>query len=551
MTHPPRSLPALVLLLELALGSSLAVAGAAATEPPAAVTEFVRAVPVTAAEPVATGLRGIDTPALAAHLHFLASPALAGRGLDTPSLEVAAEYLAAQLRIAGVAPFGSGSGPAAYFQELPLRRIAPPTGELTVEHAAGESGRGRSYRSGVDLLLSGAPVGALRGPVVDAGWGVREPQLGRDDWRGLDVRGRLVLVRAGAPGGPEWRTDELVGRWDATDEDDRDDAKLAIARELGAAALLVVEKDDFAARLARGELAEEESFAPFAADDEDDGPPRIRVSSAVARALLGEPSGGEAVLPRGPLPGVAVELRVEAVERTALARNVLGILPGSDPARRDEAVVLGAHYDHLGTRDGRVHPGADDNASGVAALLEIARAFAAAPRSPRRTLVFAFWTGEEEGHLGSRFYLRSPRWPLAQTAAYLNLDMIGHPWRREEIAELLADREVPDATTFLGSFEPADFVELGLPAERPELDAALRAGGAATGLTLHFDRTDGKHGGSDYRGFARRGVPFIRFFGNFFPGYHEPGDTADALAPEQVRRVARLAFATAWELADR
>jgi Zn-dependent M28 family amino/carboxypeptidase len=230
---------------------------------------------------------------------------------------------------------------------------------------------------------------------------------------------------------------------------------------------------------------------------------------------------------------------------------VLGILPGSDPARRDEAVVLGAHYDHLGTRDGRVHPGADDNASGVAALLEIARAFAAAPRSPRRTLVFAFWTGEEEGHLGSRFYLRSPRWPLAQTAAYLNLDMIGHPWRREEIAELLADREVPDATTFLGSFEPADFVELGLPAERPELDAALRAGGAATGLTLHFDRTDGKHGGSDYRGFARRGVPFIRFFGNFFPGYHEPGDTADALAPEQVRRVARLAFATAWELADR
>ena len=107
---------------------------------------------------------------------------------------------------------------------------------------------------------------------------------------------------------------------------------------------------------------------------------------------------------------------------------MIGVLAGSDPKLRDEAVVLGAHLDHLGRSGDVVFPGADDDASGVSALLEVARAFADLESRPRRTLVFAFWTGEEDGKFGSGHYARHPLWPLARTVAYVNLDMIGHPW---------------------------------------------------------------------------------------------------------------------------
>ena len=100
---------------------------------------------------------------------------------------------------------------------------------------------------------------------------------------------------------------------------------------------------------------------------------------------------------------------------------------GTDPVLRDHAVVIGAHVDHLGRSGDTIYPGADDNASGVAALLEMARAFASSPVKPKRSLAFAFWTGEEEGKLGSGYYVRHPHWPLERTAVYLNLDMIGHP----------------------------------------------------------------------------------------------------------------------------
>jgi Zn-dependent M28 family amino/carboxypeptidase len=147
--------------------------------------------------------------------------------------------------------------------------------------------------------------------------------------------------------------------------------------------------------------------------------------------------------------------------------------------------------------------------------------------------------------------VKHPLWPLARTTAYLNLDMIGHPWTMEEIRTLVADTGLPKGEEFLARVKPADFAEPGLAVDAPELAAALLRAGPGTGLALHLDRTDGTSGGSDYRDFARARVPWIRFFGNFFPGYHEPGDTPANLDPAQVQRMAHLAFATAWRLANR
>jgi len=134
---------------------------------------------------------------------------------------------------------------------------------------------------------------------------------------------------------------------------------------------------------------------------------------------------------------------------------------------------------------------------------------------------------------------------------YLNLDMIGHPWTPEELKTLVADTRLEKGADFLAAVKPADFIELGVAEWAPDLGPVLVQAARATGLALHLDWTDGKNGGSDYRDFARKGRPWVRFFGNFFDGYHEPTDTVERLDAGQVLKMTRLALASAWLLADR
>ena len=534
------------------------VAALAAAQQPApspAAADFVLPDPAAALPaPIAAGAAAIRAEALAAHIAFLASPALAGRGLGTPGLEAAAEYGAAALALAGVEPFGDPPGGGAarpsYFQAVPVREVSEYALALTVERSDGEHRTARSFAAGVDCIAPALPPQTIAAPLVFAGHGVREEGAGHDDYRGLDVRGAVVVTLAGVPDGPAWDDAARRERWAGKDGHGGDRARAEAARALGAAALLVVERDDWAARLADADGAGPRFFLPLEEERDPDGrPPLLRVSPAVGE-LLGV-LGAAGPPAHGRLPELAAVVEARGRERIVPARNVLGIIRGSDGSVAHEAVVIGAHLDHLGTVAGAVHPGADDNASGVAALIEIARVLAAAPVRPRRPVVLALWTGEEEGHLGSLHYAAHPRWPLAGTVAYLNLDMIAHPWLANEIADLVHGAGLPDADAFLARVTPAEFVEPGVASWAPELAEVLRSAGQALGLALHLDRTDGRHGGSDYRAFARRNVPFVRFFGNFFPAYHEPGDTADALDPAQAQRVARLACATAWLLADR
>ena len=494
--------------------------------------------------PVAAAVAALRAPALAAHIGFLASPALEGRGLASRGLDAAAEYAAAYLALAGIPPLSEKT----YFQPVPLREITGGTGAIEVERRRGDDVDWRAFSSGVDALIPQIPARSLTGNVVFAGYGIREASPERDDYRGLDVKGKIVVLFGGAPEGAAWRTPALVERWAAEKADDRYTAKRELAQGLGALAVLAVEGDDWATKILPKNKPDEKTFWRLEDDGlDDDGILLARVSPAVGAALLGGPVSGT---PRA-LPGVTVTLRTSGKERTLVARNVAGVLAGSDPKLAGEAVVLGAHLDHLGIVDGAIHPGADDNASGVAALLEIARAFAASRERPKRTLVFVFWTGEEEGKFGSAHWVRHPLWPLAKTAVYLNLDMIGHPWTLEEMQKLVADSDLKDAGRFLESLKPADFAEPGVADFAPDLGPVLARAARGTGVSLHLDRTPGVHGGSDYRDFARARVPFLRFFGNFFKGYHEPLDTPAGVDPKEIEKTARLALATAWLLADR
>jgi hypothetical protein len=532
----------LAALLALAAPVEGQAAGAPATAQKDASSDFVLPGPAEPLpEPLRAAVEGLRVEALAAHVRFLASPALEGRGLGSLGLEAALEYAASQLALVGVAPLGPS-----FFQAVPYREIREPGGSVELERRSGESAQRRVFLSGTDVVVPPQPARSVTAPVVFAGFGIREAAPARDDYRGLDVRGKVVVLREGLPPGDAWKAKELVSKYVEGDAEERWDAKVKTAKALGAIGVLAVEGEKWTERLTGKEKPEPFAFRSVVETTE---PLVVRSAPVVLEALLGAPPKPDEA-PRA-LTGTSATLRATGVERLGLSRNVVGVLPGSDPSLKDEAVVLGAHVDHLGRVDGVVHPGADDNASGVAALLEIARSLASAPVRPKRKVVFAFWTGEEEDKIGSGHWVRSPLWPLGRTAAYLNFDMIGHPWLAGEIRTLVNGAGLPDAEGVLSRLKPEEFVEPGLASWAPDLGPVLARAGRATGLTLHLDWTEGVNGGSDYRDFARARVPFVRFFGNFHPAYHEPEDTPEALDPAQVRRVARLGLATAWLLADR
>ncbi len=259
----------LVLPVSLLLTVTLPAAARGEAPKPAAVADdFVSAQPVQPMPAaLAAALAGIKAPALAAHVGFLASPALQGRGLGSRGLDAAAEYAAATLALAGIPPLADGG----YFQAVPVREVSDLAGEVTVERAAAGGTASRTFRSGVDCILPEVAPGALSAGVVFASYGIREPGL-RDDYEGLDVRGKAVLVLAGAPAGAQWRTPALAEKYDAAEARERWAAKLETARALGAAAVLAVEAGDFLTSV----LAKEPPQARSSSPSRRTRPPRRR-----------------------------------------------------------------------------------------------------------------------------------------------------------------------------------------------------------------------------------------------------------------------------------
>jgi hypothetical protein len=473
-------------------------------------------------------LAGLETAPITQHLAFLTNPQQEGRGLGTRGLEATARYLEQQLKGAGWSPLGTS-----FRQAVPLREVRPEGGFIRLASRSGSI----TFRAGRNAVLPAIAPGTLSGQAVFVGFGIQEPLLNHDDFRGIDLRGKVVVFLDGCPPGQAWLTPSLVEKYTSPRPADRYDSRLALLEKLGAKAAIALE-EGLDRRLAEGKEPALPYFLAARGVPVSGEPPLARVSLTEDLRTLALAGGS----------GTAT-LSIRGRVRVLRSCNVLGRLVGAAPALRQEAILLGAHMDHLGMPGGVLHPGADDNASGVAALLELTRVLSLSPIRPRRTLLVAFWTGEEEGKFGSGHYTRQPRWPLARTKAYLNLDMIGHPWTASDLRALVADAKGPKA--FLEGLEPAQFAESGLSPAHPEFRPILAEAGHGTGMSLHLDWTDGKNGGSDYRDFARLDVPFVRFFGSYFPDYHKPGDTLDKLDPEQVKRMARLVLATAWLLADR
>jgi hypothetical protein len=464
-----------------------------------------------------------------ADINFLASPQLKGRDTGSPENNRAAKFIADEFRRAGLEPLAPEDGKKEYFQYFTVT-VGAELGKqnhLRVEKAASHE----ALRLGEDYQpFNYSENGEARLPVVFAGFGITAPEYHYDDYQGLDVKDKAVLVLRNEP-----QKDDEKSIFDGRQPTQHSALinKAINARNHGARAMILVND-----ALAPGE---DDRLIPF---DSLSGPQNpgillLQVKRGVADAWL-VPSGKTLSALQKPIDdkletqstaieGLAVDLRVDVRHIHAQTQNVAGLLRGSDPQLAQEAVVVGAHYDHLGLgrhdaldpdASGQVHPGADDNASGTAAVLELARLLAPRRGELKRSVIFLTFSGEELGLLGSAHYTAHPLWPLEKTVAMLNLDMVGR---------------VRDSKLFVGGTGTS-------PAFAKILEAANTTG-------LHLESSRSGYGSSDHTSFYVKDIPVLFFFSGLHSDYHRATDTPDKIDAGQEARVADLAERTLLALA--
>jgi hypothetical protein len=478
----------------------------------------------------------IEPDGVLQHIKFLASDELKGRGDGSPELERAADYIAEQFKVAGLRPGVHGSD---WFQpfELVAGLLVGAGNELTI---AGPDGRTARFVLGTSYFpLSATPNDNPATPstllddvpVVFAGYGISASGMQYDDYAGVDVNGKAVLIFSHEP--QESRRDSRLNG-DRPIRETTLYAKAAAARTRGAKALLVVSDPSHS-----NDPADYGLFN-IDADPEDHAIPVLRIRRAEIQPLLAA-WGLDRVASEidrdlksrsRVLRGATVHYSEHFTPNRRTVRNVVGLLPGSDPAKAAQAIVVGAHYDHVGLggrfsaapdRTGQIHNGADDNASGTASIIEMARAAAADRARFPRTLVFVAFAGEERGLLGSAHYTEDPAVPMSDTVVMVNLDMVGRSNGKVDVSGLEMS---------------ATLVE--------DIHAAADAVGG-----MEILRQGPGAGRSDDSSFLDKRVPAINFFTGFHPDYHRPTDDWEKIDARGTARVASLALEFAARIAER
>ncbi len=516
---------------------------------PAAALAALSALPCLAdpaAEAAAATIRARD---MRARIEFLASDELEGRATLQRGNDAAAKYVASEMRRVGLSPAGTDGS---FFQDVPLWVSSYKYNYFLEMRFQGEHERLEFEGFKHFTIGPGSGNDTVEGGVVFAGYGITAPEYGWDDYKDLEVTGKVVLVFRHEP-----QENDPKSAWDgkkmtrhATFE-----SKVENARAHGAAAIAILndplgehvplfQSVDVVpeAMVSRTSIGFEQGKAPR---NEAGGMPVVFLTMETACKILhrtveeliaiqkdidGTGNSGTFTVPGDLKIRTQVVGRLQTTEKKT-ARNVVGVLPGSDASRMDEVLVIGAHYDHLGSfgsGDDTIHNGADDNASGTAGMLEVAEALCSMEQRPDRTIVFVAFTGEEIGLLGSRYYVDHPLFPLEKTVGMVNLDMIG--------------RDAND--------DPKNARQIGLagagtsPAWRPLVEAHQ----PESKLTLDF--LDQDPGGSDHQPFRDKRVPVLFFFSGFHKDYHQVGDSADKIRFDKSADVARLAFRVALDVAN-
>ena len=473
-------------------------------------------------------------------IDYLASDECEGRGTETKGLLKAGEYVAKSFAGAGLKPGGTDG----YFQPFniagPPRLGSPNAAALKV--AADGKGDAAELAFGKDFTpLAASQNGKFAGELVFAGYGIQAPDLKYDDYAGLDVAGKVVVVLRRAP-----KAGTKDNPLEAAEEQHQSLAtKIGVAAKLKAAGLVFV--NDAATAKAGDALLEFRQVgqaAPLAVLHAKR--PALDAAFAAAGKSLDELEKGinADLTPRSlGLKGATLSGEITVQKAGLPTRNVVAVCPGSGPLA-NETVVVGAHYDHLGFgetgslggRDGKgkIHYGADDNGSGTTGLLELARRLGAMTNRQGRRIVLVAFAGEERGLFGSKHYCQEPPFPLDKTVFMVNMDMIG--------------RVVPVADA------PANSPEAQDP-KTPQKDRLVVYGhGTAEGLEAVVDgvnarlgfrvlKVPGGTGPSDHDSFYRKKIPVLFFFTGIHKDYHRPSDTADKINVAGLAKVVDFAEA--------
>lgn len=467
------------------------------------------------------------------HVTYLASDRLEGRRTGEKGATFAAGYVAnmfSNYRLkGGFVETKNGKAKTNFLQPFPYTAGVELAKDGNEFHYTAENPNGQKFTP-VDLATWKPAASAAFSPnadvadtpVVFANYGIVSDEAKRDDYAGLDVRNKIVLVFDGTPDANNPHS--AFAKFDAR-------TKAKIARDKGAKGLFIITREA---------KVENDSLAQMKYDQTlgESAVPVIVVSRTVAASMLGTDEADLKAAENGTaltnLPKAQSAFKINLVKQQAEGYNVIGILEGTDPVLKNEAIVIGAHYDHLGrggqgslaANSSEIHHGADDNASGVAGLIELARQFSA-ERKNKRTIIFIAFGGEEEGLIGSKFYVNNPVFPLAQTVAMINMDMIGRLKDNKltiggigtasEWKTLVESKN--QVTTYEGLAGKPDAAGTSKIIYTPFLSRVP--------FTLQLNE-DG-FGPSDHSSFYGKQIPVLFFFTGTHLDYHKPTDTADKI----------------------
>jgi hypothetical protein len=471
-------------------------------------------------------------------LEIIASDDFEGRETGKPGQKKAAKYIRERFQEFGYKPIEKLGG---YFQEFKLQLTYPDTVRLVVGTDTLKFLKDMYYFPGFgDMLIETKDLLYL-------GYGIDDEKY--SDYKDVLVENRVLMISGGEPV-------DKKGKSYITETEEKSDwtvdwtKKIELATAKGAKALLIID-DNFSTSVTQfGRYIKRPNMELGNKPSEKEGIPLIYISSKMANRILkgAGVKGGHQKLEKKinkkgkPLSSelaVSVTIDVKKNREELTSENVLGFLPGTE--KPEEILVVTSHYDHLGKKGDKIFNGADDDGSGTTTLLELAEAFSIAKaegNGPKRSILFMTVSGEEKGLLGSEFYTDNPVFPLENTVANLNIDMIGR----------IDGNHAPDSNYvyMIGSDK--------LSTELHELSENVNK--TYSGIDFDYTYNDENDPNrfyyrSDHYNFAKNQIPVIFYFTGVHEDYHQPTDTVEKIMFQKTEKIARLVFHTAWEIANR
>jgi hypothetical protein len=519
------------------------------------------------------GLEAITNRAVRGQLEFLASDWTEGRHTGRPGIYLAADYIASLFQVYGLEPGGDmewtsfsrtermeGRRPTeyrTYFQNFDL--IEYKTGEdhefsLINSFAGGTNTIDFANRTDFSVRSSDVAV-AIEMPVVFAGYGFSDEKSGYDDFKGVDVKGKVILILTGYPGQHDTTSKAYKAfkpayrrsRWMPYRARNEKYAKLGVAAVIEVDPGSNVPRswaDNVPFRYNSPDYEGDEPRASFyeyrmkmPGDKVAENPTSVTISDRVLNEMLkntgidleafAEDVKNSLKPASRELPGKKVRIKTSVESRMIRVRNVVGVLPGKDTS---EIIVIGGHYDHLGKHDGWIWNGADDNASGTVGVMTLAKACMATGQKPEKTIVFAAWTAEEKGLLGSEYFADHP-YNDAKMILNLNYDMISRDSRDDSLG-VKCSMVYTKKYSVLKELTDKHNEEYSL------------------GLDISYRPSDRPRGGSDHTSFTNKDVPIFYFMAGSPPEYHQPNDHTSFVNWDKIVNIIKVGYLNIWELAN-